>query len=147
MKPKDKADPMKKCGTVYHITCDNCPGDYVGESARSLTKRLKEHTDGKHNSAVSEHTLATGHAITPSNTKILTQASGFNSRKIHEALEIYKRRPSLNRDQGTDIAPVLLQLLTPTPRTSQANNNNTAVVNSTKPVTRAGAKSRSVQPQ
>ena len=141
VRPKDKADPLKQCGTVYHITCDDCSDDYVGESARALNKRLKEHTDGKHFSAVSEHTAATGHNITPSNTKIIARASGFHPRKIHEALEIHKRRPSLNRDQGTEVAPVLLQLLTPLPP-SQVTNNNIALVNTSRPVTRVKVRLR-----
>ena len=42
---------------------------------------------------------------------ILASEPNYRARKIKEALDIYKARPTLNRDQGYEIAPVLLQLL------------------------------------
>ena len=92
-------------------------------------------------SAVCEHTASTGYNTTSSNTKIIARASGFHPRKIYEALEIHKRRPSLNRDQDTEVAPVLLQLLTPLPssQVTTTNNNNIALVNTSRHVPRASA--------
>ena len=42
---------------------------------------------------------------------ILASEPRDRARKIKEALEIYKRQPSLNNDQGLEINPVLLQRL------------------------------------
>ena len=53
----------------------------------------------------------TGHSLSFENVNILVNEPKLPSRKIREALEIYKRRPSLNRDQGQEIPPVLLGLL------------------------------------
>ena len=35
---KDKTENLKKCGTVYHLHCEQCDKDYVGETSRLLKK-------------------------------------------------------------------------------------------------------------
>ena len=45
MKPKDQ-DPMdKKSGVIYSYQCNNiaCNEEYIGETARTLGERCKEH--------------------------------------------------------------------------------------------------------
>ena len=42
-KPKDVICDKKKCGLVYEIPCRDCDAVYVGETARSLSTRKKEH--------------------------------------------------------------------------------------------------------
>jgi hypothetical protein len=41
--PKDKSKTEQRSGTVYHISCEDCPAAYVGESERALKTRLAEH--------------------------------------------------------------------------------------------------------
>ena len=38
---KDKTENLKKCGTVYHLHCEQCDKDYVGETSRLLKKQSK----------------------------------------------------------------------------------------------------------
>ena len=33
---KDKTENLKKCGTVYHIHCEQCDKDYVGKTSQLL---------------------------------------------------------------------------------------------------------------
>ena len=40
---KDKTDKLKKCGVIYHIKCENCKEDYIGETGQTLETRPKEH--------------------------------------------------------------------------------------------------------
>ena len=40
---KDTTVNLKKCGTVYQIHCEKCNKEYVGETARALEIRVKEH--------------------------------------------------------------------------------------------------------
>ena len=47
--------------------------------------------------------------------KVLAQEDKTVPRKIREAVHIHKRKPELNRDQGLEIPPVLLQLATHDP--------------------------------
>ena len=43
--------------------------------------------------------------------RVLATEPNYNAKKIKEALEIYKASPPLNRDQGYELPPILLQLL------------------------------------
>ena len=112
VQPKDKTENSKKCGVVYNLTCDQCPKSYVGETARALGTRFKEHTDGKHpNSAVWEHIAASGHSYSLDKVKVLAREENSYARKIREALHIHKTQPALNRDRGLEIPPTILQLM------------------------------------
>ena len=95
---------------VYEITCADCTQTYVGETARSLGKRLKEHhrTRGEANviTAVGEHCKDTGHNFIDSDTTIISRQSAFWQRKIDEAIEIRARIPTMNRDRGYDLPPI-----------------------------------------
>ena len=54
--PKDKNKKEQQCGVVYEITCEDCKEKCVGETARTLGSRLKEHTTtkGQVTSAIAE---------------------------------------------------------------------------------------------
>ena len=49
----------KKCCVVYHIQCEQCQENYIGETARTLGARVKEH-QSRGTSAVFEHCQAMG---------------------------------------------------------------------------------------
>ena len=110
MRVKDKTEKLKKCGVIYHIKCENCQNDYIGETARTLGTRLKEHVT-RSSSAVHEHCDNTGHNIEADNTTILTSEDSNIKRKVKEAILIKQRRPSLNRDEGLELPPVYTPLL------------------------------------
>ncbi len=59
--PKDKPPLQQIPGTVYHVRCEDCDSTYIGESARPLGKRLKEHNTHRTSatSTVSEHLKST----------------------------------------------------------------------------------------
>ena len=116
---RDRTDKMKKCGVIYHIKCDSCEGDYVGETARQLNIRLKEprilslkEHMSRSSSAIYEHCEREGHKIRSENTKVLMSEDNFWKRKVKEAVEIRQRRPSLNRDEGLELPRVYDSLLT-----------------------------------
>ena len=67
---KDKTENFKKCGTVYHIHCEQCDKDYVGETSPLLETQVKEHLS-RNSSAVHEHCTLTGHSVDFSKTKVL----------------------------------------------------------------------------
>ena len=109
---KDKTENLKKCGTVYHIHCEQCNKDYVGETSRSLETRVKEHLS-RNLSAVHEHCKLTDHSVDSSKTKVLaTESNTFKCRK-REAIEIRLRNPSLNRDNGFKLARIYDAILAP----------------------------------
>ena len=111
--PKDPTPLEKKCGVVYEISCDNCPANYIGETARSLGTRVKEHLNTKKDnlSAVGEHCRDTGHSVSWDNISVLCREDSTQKRKIREAIEICAGGPTLNRDSGVDLAPIYKGLL------------------------------------
>ena len=108
MNPKDKTETAKKCGVVYKISCPECDHSYVGETARTMGQRLKEHlkTQGTITSAIGEHISQTGHPISIENVKIIGTESDWHRRRIKEAIEIKSHRPTLNRDGGYELAHI-----------------------------------------
>ena len=115
--PKDNSEKGKQCGVQYSVKCSECDQGYMGETARMLGTRFREHTDGNHpTSAIEEHTSSTGHHYTLDDTKILVKEDKWFPRKIREGLHIHKRSPALNRDRGHEIPPILLQLLSRDPQ-------------------------------
>ena len=106
--PKDKPPPDHLAGTVYCLECEDCHKCYIGESARPLGKRIKEHitTRSSSTSAVSEHLKTAKHHFDPDKVKILARKPKDFSRKILEAIHIRKEKPALNRDKGLALDPV-----------------------------------------
>ena len=109
---KDKTENLTKSGTVYHIHCEQCDKDYVGETSQSLDTRVKEHLS-RNLSAVHEHCKLTGHSVDSSKTKVLATESNTFKRRIREAIEIRLRNPSLNRDNGFKLARIYDTILAP----------------------------------
>ena len=101
---------MKKCGVVYHVKCEQCRNDYVGETGRSLETRMKEHVT-RANSALYEHCENTGHTFDPKNTKVLATEDIHLKRRVKEAIQIKQMRPTLNRDEGLELPAVYGPLL------------------------------------
>ena len=108
--PKDPTPNSQKTGIVYRINCKSCNKFYIGETGRTLGKRLDEHKKLT-SSAICEHLSDTGHTIDWENTKILYKEDHPIKRKIKESIAIKKHKPSLNRDQGWDLPPILCNLL------------------------------------
>jgi hypothetical protein len=108
--PKDKTPHNNKTGAIYKISCVTCNNVYIGETARTLGKRVDEHKKMS-SSAVNEHQCNTGHQIDWHNVSILDREADMGRRKIKEAINIRKLKPALNRDQGLDLPPVYNSLL------------------------------------
>ena len=99
--PKDKVPKDKKCGVIYHIKCSDksCSQSYVGETARSVGERLKEHV--KAPSPIHAHCISEGHQL-PSmdQISILAREGGAFSRYIKESMYIRALSPALNNNIG-----------------------------------------------
>ena len=54
-KLKPKTDPTLKSSLVYHLKCDCEKADYIGETVRPLTTRVKEHARASCGSEVFNH--------------------------------------------------------------------------------------------
>ena len=86
---------------MYLGTCpeNNCPDNYVGESARCISERIIDHNGRDQNSHLFKHSCHKNHPNT-SKTDFKIISSGFKNnycrRKIAEALLIKQIKPSLN---------------------------------------------------
>ena len=111
VKPKDPSDRDQQCGVIYHLECKNCE-NYVGEMARALAVRVKEHarTTGT-KTAVGEHLEEKGHTINTEKTKIIYKEDNTIKRKVKEAIKIIKRQPTLNKDPGYELPPIYHHLV------------------------------------
>ena len=122
--PKDKTPLENKCGTIYHITCDNDPNHtYIGESKRPLGVRFKEHLNLDKPTGVGEHCLATGHSVSKKNIRVLSREQEWHKRKVKEAIYIKQHGPTMNRDQGYKIPPIYTQILPPVSGSSQTQRH------------------------
>ena len=99
--PKDKTDKMDKTGVIYHLKCDDCGEDYIGETERKIRDRFPEHRrkSSIKTSAMAHHLHYNNHKLTERNCKILDRESDWRKRGIKEAIYIRKNAPTLNRDE------------------------------------------------
>ena len=105
VKPKDRTPKGELSGLVYHIKCANCDHHYVGETARNLETRFKEHTTRKStNSTVKEHLEVEGHSCNIEDVIILEKEDNWYRRRVKEAIHIRRLQPTLNRDSGFELA-------------------------------------------
>ncbi|XP_067687080.1 uncharacterized protein [Haliotis asinina] len=92
-------------GVVYKIN-RGCGEAYVGETSRPINIRIKEHlsstTKSDRKSAISNHIIkCPNHSIIWGSVEILSKNhKDFTQRKLAEAVQIRKHKPSINRDQG-----------------------------------------------
>lgn len=89
---------------IHWILCE-CRRVYVGQSARTIKARYKEHQryiclHQPEKSAVAEHSTSTDHCINFSGTSILDRTSGYVDCLVKEANEIHLNKNNFNRDGG-----------------------------------------------
>ncbi|XGW30702.1 hypothetical protein V3C99_009566, partial [Haemonchus contortus] len=80
-------------GVIYKITCRDCGDEYIGETARPLYVRVKEHIDGMRR--LKESTALGSHRIQKHNggvfevtVEVVAQESQLCARKTFEAFWI-----------------------------------------------------------
>lgn len=92
---KDKQNILEKNG-VYEIKCANCDAIYIGQTGRSLNKRIMEHKksiqNNKNVTGFSIHCIENNHCIDPNYAKLLHFEPKGNRLNYLEILEIQKAR-------------------------------------------------------
>jgi len=73
---KDRTPTEKKTGVVYDITCNDCGEHYIGETARTLEKRVGEHQK-QTTSAIREHQSQANHEVDWEGVKILDRVDSY----------------------------------------------------------------------
>ncbi|KAL9989183.1 hypothetical protein ACROYT_G003704 [Oculina patagonica] len=101
----------KKTGVVYDVTCNDCREHYIGETARTLEKRLGEHQK-QTTSAIREHQSQANHEIDWEGVKIRDKEFVDVKRKIKEVIHIRRQHPTLNRDGCYDLPAIFVVCFT-----------------------------------
>ena len=102
-KVKDKTEFKHSHNLVYEVTCPDpeCQAKYIGETARRINERVKDHSGRDHASYVLKHSLENNHpTVTLNDFKIIgNNPRNRFFRKISEALYIKQKRPQLNKQE------------------------------------------------
>ena len=101
--PKDPKDKLDRSGAVYGLKCGDCSASYVGENARPLRARIREHK--RPSSPVGEHAINKGHTIDWDNVSVLDRENDWFRRGVREAIHIKRTNYTLNKDQGRHNLP------------------------------------------
>lgn len=100
-KLKDRTADEDKCNCVYKINCGDCNKFYLGETGRSVSKRVYEHkynvTCKNVNSQIFQHVIENNHRIDFSNVHIIHQNSNWKQRKFIESCFTTSYPDSFNR--------------------------------------------------
>ena len=115
---KDQLPVESVTHAVYTIRCKTCEEEYVGETLRAVSVRCKEHRDAirlghTEKSAGAEHVHFQKeiHEIDWDNVQVIDHAKKKWERKVREALQIQKRKPQMNRDEGMEISDTWSMLI------------------------------------
>ena len=101
---KTKIPESKKKGVVYRIPCQDCEAGYIGETGRSLQKRITEHkyavkTNDRRN-GIAVHCWDMGHQPDWDAAEILETEPHYQKRRVLEAIWVRKTPQTCNLDCG-----------------------------------------------
>ena len=107
VKTKDPQPEWKKKGVVYQVPCAECESVYIGETGRTLEKRISEHKGAvkRHDAWTKQHTV-NWQAATVKHVE-----TNHSRRKTIEALHIHLQQETSNLDCGRTLSPVWHPLL------------------------------------
>ena len=118
--PYTPTTTMDKHNVIYKFKCNDCTGEYIGQTGQKLKNRIKQHkgdhkskTIKTNNTAAFQHSKNTGHTFNFDNTQILQSERNLRKRLILEAINIniYKKT-SINLKSDIDnLNPTYTQLL------------------------------------
>ena len=95
--------PHSACPGIYEIPCHVCDKKYIGETGRTLGKRLLEHKrdvrNGKESNACFIHTRDVGHRINWDNSRLLIKSDNVFKRRMLESF-IIQKTPNFNLCDG-----------------------------------------------
>ena len=108
-KTKDRTKFEHQHDIIYQVKCsvENCSNEYIGQSARRIIERIKDHGGRDTKSHVLKHSSEKEHVeVTQEDFKIIDSNCKSNrlKRKIAEALLTKQKHPSLNvQDQSVEL--------------------------------------------
>ena len=110
----------KKRGVIYEVPCKDCECVYIGETSRTLEKRLSEHKNAVKKqdtkNGIEVHSWTNQHQVDWEAAKTREMEGNYWRRRVLEALYIHQQQHTSNLDCGLTINLSWLSLLnTPSP--------------------------------
>ena len=100
-------ESLRRKEVVYRIPCLDCETVYIGETRRTLQKRLVEHKyavkKGDRKNGIAVHAWDKEHRINWEGAEVIGTEPHLFRRKLLEAIWIYKSRDNTNLDCGVTI--------------------------------------------
>jgi hypothetical protein len=107
---KDKAQKMDSSG-VYRIWCSDCDANYIGQTCRAITTRIKEHDRAFRGlsclSEMADHCFEHNHSFDMDNAEILHSESRYTKLIALETLEINNNKHKIINRQIPFPSPLL----------------------------------------
>ena len=105
---------MKKTHVVYKIPCNDCNGQYIGQTAQYLQERVKAHKYTKSAStALNKHKTDTNHKFDYNATSILGIEHNTYKRNILEMIHINLEPNSINnKSEINNLSQIYKTILT-----------------------------------
>ncbi len=88
---KDKVKKEEKAGVVYKIKCNECEATYIGETERTLRKRITEHH--RHTSPVGQHMQYRKHSFSSEDVSVVHQEARWFKHGVAESIHIMLEEP------------------------------------------------------
>ena len=112
IKKKQKKEDRK--GVVYEIPCHKCEKSYIGETGRTLSKRIKEHKYAvcsmNMNITIARHSWSTGNRANWERSTVIGLEEHPVKRKILlEGVKIQNKTNNMNLDEGMSIHSIWKQ--------------------------------------
>ena len=108
MRVKNMVPEEKKKGVVYEIPCKDCSQTYVGETGRTLKKRISEHKQAVRrldsNNGIAVHVQLQDHRIDWEGACVIENEQRYWRRRVLEAIHIQTRPHSMNLDCGLHLS-------------------------------------------
>ena len=105
---KNRVPEEKRTGVVYEVPCHDCDHVYIGETGRTLKKRLTEHKqavrrfDEKNGIAV--HVHQHDHRIDWNSARVVENETFYWRRRVLEAIRINSHQSTMNLDCGLNLS-------------------------------------------
>lgn len=120
-----KNSPSSVAGCVYSIPCNECACVYIGQTGKSLSSRLKQHSyairTAQQSSALYLHSSLCNHSIDFTGAKCIVKSKDFVERNVIESALIKHCNNSLNVSPG-------MYKLDPYLSLNIARQNNIAII-------------------
>ena len=113
---KNRVPEEKRTGVVYEVPCRDCDHVYIGETGRTLKKRLAEHKQAvrrfNEKNGIAVHVHQHDHHIDWESARVVGNEMFYWRRRVLEAIKINSHPSTMNLDCGLSLSNLWRPFLT-----------------------------------